>query len=70
MEQKNKMGRPPIQDPAMKRNQYVCTPMTKDEKEVLVKFSKELDINLSTLMRTIIFTTIESYKQSITKQGE
>jgi hypothetical protein len=28
----------------------------------LVKFSKELDINLSTLMRTIIFTTIESYK--------
>jgi hypothetical protein len=54
----------------MKRNQYVCTPMTKDEKEVLVKFSKELDINLSTLMRTIIFTTIESYKQSITKQGE
>jgi hypothetical protein len=55
METKKKMGRPPVDD---KRNQYVCTPLTKSEKAILVKYAKNLKTPLSTLIRTLVFQSI------------
>lgn len=58
METKKKMGRPPVEDPTLKRDQYVCTPLTKSEKAVLVKYARNLKTPVSTLIRTLVFQSI------------
>lgn len=60
METKKKMGRPPVEDPKLKRDQYVCTPLTRAEKAILVKYAKNLKTPLSTLIRTLVFQSITS----------
>jgi len=60
METKKKMGRPPVDDPEQKRDQYVCTPLTRAEKAQLVKYAKNLKTPLSTLIRTLVFQSITS----------
>lgn len=58
MENKKKIGRPFLDDPKMKRDQYVCTPLTKAEKNQLVKYARNLKIPVSTLIRTLVFENI------------
>jgi hypothetical protein len=58
MENKKKVGRPFIDDPKMRRDQYVCTPLTKTEKIQLVKYAKSLKTPLATLIRTLVFQNI------------
>jgi hypothetical protein len=58
MENKKKVGRPFIEDPKMRRDQYVCTPLTKAEKTQLVEYAKNLKTPLATLIRTLVFQSI------------
>jgi hypothetical protein len=58
MENKKKVGRPFIDDPKMRRDQYVCTPLTKAEKIQLVKYARNLKTPVSTLIRTLVFQSI------------
>ena len=62
LETKKKMGRPPIENPELRRDKFVCTPLTKKEKEVLVKYAKSINTNLSTLIRTLVFQSLENLK--------
>lgn len=62
MEAKKKMGRPPIENPEFKRDKYVCTPMTKEEKDILVKHAKSYNTSISTLIRTLVFQSLENLK--------
>lgn len=58
MENKKKIGRPFLDNPIMKRDQYVCTPLTKAEKTQLVKYARNLKTPVSTLIRTLVFQSI------------
>jgi len=62
LETKKKMGRPPIENPELRRDKYVCTPMTKEEKDILVKHAKNLKTSISTLIRTLVFQSLENIK--------
>jgi hypothetical protein len=58
METKKKMGRPRLDDPKLKRDQYVCFPLSKAEKAILVKQAKNLKTPVSTLIRTLVFQSL------------
>jgi len=58
MENKKKVGRPFINDPKMRRDQYVCTPLNKAEKTQLVEYAKNLKTPLATLIRSLVFQSI------------